>query len=167
MPRFKLNRIDIYRTSGPAANDTVAINFRDGGTRGICSVTFNEGDMPATVAYRLCDLAKQVLALERSDTPPEPRMKDPPPPPPLTMEGDPLKTALKAIADYRSDTYVRRIEAASTMRGIALDALNQIRHNRTAPPPHVDTPSGKPASKWIWLTPAEQEAVKTFNQGRP
>lgn len=167
MPSLKLHRIENYNTSGGTVIMNLVANFREGDQRATSSVQFREGDAPAVVAYRLCDLAKQVLALERSDIPPEPRMKDPPPPPPLTMEGDPLKTALKAIADYRSDTYVRRIEAASTMRGIALDALNQIRHNRTAPPPHVDTPSGKPASKWIWLTPAEQEAVKTFNQGRP
>lgn len=43
------------------------------------AVTFQEGDAPCVVAYHLCELAKKVLALERSDIPPEPRVKDPPP----------------------------------------------------------------------------------------
>lgn len=122
MPRLKLDRIYIYRTSGPGANDTVDIHFRDGATRGACSVTFNEGDLPATAAYRLCDLAKQVLALERSDVPPAPPVRLSP-----SEEFNSMMAALELIAQYRSDTYERRIEAAGAMRGIALDTLNRIR----------------------------------------
>lgn len=74
-------------------------NFREGDQRATSSVQFREGDAPAVVAYRLCDLAKQVLALERSDTPPEPRMKDPPPPPENTY-----RRKLRELMDHAKST---------------------------------------------------------------
>lgn len=103
-------------------NESIVINFRNGDTRGTCHVTFKEGDMPAVVAYHLCDLAKQVLALERSNVPPEPRMKDPPPPP-ITNT---MQHALELIAGYKLEGYVSRMEAFGILTGIAKDALRGI-----------------------------------------